>query len=224
MVKGFLRVGLSAVLGFCPRFEFERVRELLGFERLDDIHLYERLVEKIDRPDLERLLKRKVDFTDSTGLVATKTGLSAVQHHDIIHYLEGDILTKVDRAAMAVSLETRPPFLDHKLMELCFSMSDSLKLRGGEGKSVLKRAFRGILPDEIIKRKKKGFGVPIKYYLKNELYDMVRKYVFEYDKHDYFDRGFLMSMSKGSKPRDTTRLYWNIMMFNMWHERWICQS
>jgi len=220
-VKLIFRLFLSFIIRLYPKFEIERLRELLRFGRLGDIELFEKLCEKIDRKDLERLLRRKVDFGDTTAGIKTRKGLSSLQHYDVVNYLEGDILTKVDRAAMSVSLETRPPFLDHKVMEFCFQLNNCLKIKGGKGKWILKRALKGILPEETIRRKKKGFGVPIRHYLKNELRDLVEKYVFNYDGHNLFDREFIKSMERKGKLRDTTRLYWNIMMFNMWYERWI---
>ncbi|MBX2832177.1 MAG: asparagine synthase (glutamine-hydrolyzing) [Rhodospirillales bacterium] len=76
-------------------------------------------------------------------------------------YLQDDILTKVDRAAMLNSLETRAVFLDNDLVEFCRKLPAKLKLKGSERKYILKRALQGELPDEILYRKKKGFGIPV---------------------------------------------------------------
>ena len=88
---------------------------------------------------------------------------------DVSIYLADDILTKVDRMSMATSLETRAPFLDVGVMELAFSMPSHLKMRDRERKFILKRALRGILPDCILQRKKEGFSIPMKQWLKREL-------------------------------------------------------
>jgi len=221
VIKFFIRLLLDLIILICPKFEFVRIRDVLTFDRLSDIELYEKLVEKINRRDLEELLMRKIDFSDTTKNIKSKRDLASLQHHDIVHYLEGDILTKVDRAAMANSLETRPPFLDHNFMELCFKIKPGLKIRGLKGKWILREAFKDLLPRVTLRRKKKGFGVPIKYYLKNELYDLVKKYVLEYKGHNYFNRDFLKIMQEKRNLNDTTRLYWNILMFNMWHEKWM---
>ncbi len=222
------REWLSALLGLLlkvyPRFELEKVRELLKLGRMDDIHLYEALVEKINRDDLRRLLKMEINFSDTTMRVATKEGLRAIQHYDLIHYLEGDILTKVDRAAMAMNLETRPPFLDHHLTELCFNLKDNFKIRRWSGKWILKKASEGILPKEILTRRKMGFGVPLRHYLKADLRDIVERYVFNYDKHDLFNRDFLKNMEGAGNLRDTRRIYWNVILFNLWHEKWVTSS
>jgi len=84
-----------------------------------------------------------------------------VQYLDYKTYLPGDILTKVDRASMAHSLEVRTPFLDYEFVEWAASLPAEVKLRGGEGKHVLKKALEPVLPREVLYRSKMGFAVPI---------------------------------------------------------------
>jgi asparagine synthase (glutamine-hydrolysing) len=93
---------------------------------------------------------------------------------DLTMYLADDILVKVDRMSMATSLETRAPFLDADVMELAFSMPGHLKIRDGERKWILKRAMRGILPDRILTRRKEGFSIPMKNWLRRELQPLMR--------------------------------------------------
>ncbi|MBL8135146.1 MAG: asparagine synthase (glutamine-hydrolyzing) [Acidobacteria bacterium] len=93
---------------------------------------------------------------------------------DLMIYLASDILVKVDRMAMATSLETRAPFLDVDVMELAFSMPGHLKIRDGQRKWVLKRAMRGLLPERILHRKKQGFSIPLKNWLRVELQPLMR--------------------------------------------------
>jgi asparagine synthase (glutamine-hydrolysing) len=101
---------------------------------------------------------------------------------DLSLYLADDILVKVDRMSMATSLETRAPFLDADVMELAFSMPGHFKVResgGGLGTSmdrkwILKRAMQGILPDRILSRKKEGFSIPMKNWLRRELQPLMR--------------------------------------------------
>ena len=94
---------------------------------------------------------------------------------DLMIYLASDILVKVDRMAMATSLETRAPFLDVDVMELAFSMPGHLKIRDGQRKWVLKRAMRGLLPERILHRKKQGFSIPLKNWLRVELQPLMRE-------------------------------------------------
>ena len=93
---------------------------------------------------------------------------------DLSLYLADDILVKVDRMSMATSLETRAPFLDGDVMELAFSMPGHLKIRNGERKWILKQAMRGVLPDSILNRKKEGFSIPMKNWLRRELQPLMR--------------------------------------------------
>jgi asparagine synthase (glutamine-hydrolysing) len=94
---------------------------------------------------------------------------------DLSIYLADDILVKVDRMSMATSLETRAPFLDARVMELAFSMSGDLKIRGGTRKYILKQALRGLLPDHILDRQKEGFSIPMKQWLKRELKPLMER-------------------------------------------------
>jgi asparagine synthase (glutamine-hydrolysing) len=94
---------------------------------------------------------------------------------DLSLYLADDILVKVDRMSMATSLETRAPFLDGDVMELAFSMPGDLKIRGGERKWVLKQAMRGLLPERILMRRKEGFSIPMKNWLRHELQPLMRQ-------------------------------------------------
>ena len=93
---------------------------------------------------------------------------------DLALYLADDILVKVDRMSMATSLETRAPFLDGDLMELAFSMPGHLKIRNGERKWILKQAMRGVLPESILSRRKEGFSIPMKNWLRRELAPLMR--------------------------------------------------
>jgi asparagine synthase (glutamine-hydrolysing) len=94
---------------------------------------------------------------------------------DLSLYLTDDILVKVDRMSMATSLETRAPFLDGDVMELAFSMPGALKIRHGERKWVLKQAVRDVLPERILTRKKEGFSIPMKNWLRRELEPLMRQ-------------------------------------------------
>jgi asparagine synthase (glutamine-hydrolysing) len=92
-----------------------------------------------------------------------RTRLQLVDFHT---FLPGLVLTKVDRTSMAVSLEARVPLLDRRLIEFSFGLDEDLRYHGGVTKGLLRHAYRGILPDHILDRRKKGFGIP-RYYLKD---------------------------------------------------------
>jgi asparagine synthase (glutamine-hydrolysing) len=100
--------------------------------------------------------------------------LALVQYLDLKTYLPGDILTKVDRASMAHALEVRGPFLDHQLIEWLSGLPSSLKLRGQEGKYILKKALAPFLPHDILYRQKMGFAVPLASWFRGPLRARVR--------------------------------------------------
>lgn len=100
--------------------------------------------------------------------------LSLIQYLDMKTYLPGDILTKVDRASMAHSLEVRVPILDHKFVEWVAGLPPQVKLKGREGKHLFKKALEPILPNDILYRPKMGFGVPISAWFRGPLRERVR--------------------------------------------------
>lgn len=105
----------------------------------------------------------------------TPDKLDQTLYADIATYLPDDLLVKVDIATMAVSLEGRSPFLDHEMLELTAKMPFNLKLKGmNQKKYILKEALRGILPDEVMFRKKMGFGVPIEQWFRGDLDGYIR--------------------------------------------------
>jgi asparagine synthase (glutamine-hydrolysing) len=89
-----------------------------------------------------------------------------LQYVDFHTFLPGLVLTKVDRTSMAVSLEARVPLLDRRIVEFAFGISEDVRYHGGELKGLLRAAYRNILPDSILDRRKKGFGIP-RYYLRD---------------------------------------------------------
>jgi asparagine synthase (glutamine-hydrolysing) len=100
--------------------------------------------------------------------------LSALQYADLHTYLPLDILTKVDRMSMAHSIEARVPLLDHKLVEFAATIPPELQLRNGTGKNLFKRAMRGVLPEAILTRPKRGFAIPLGHWFRGRLAPFVR--------------------------------------------------
>jgi asparagine synthase (glutamine-hydrolysing) len=146
--------------------------------------------------------------------------LSRIQYVDVNTYLTDDILTKVDRASMANSLEVRCPLLDHKVMELSASMPSSLKLKGAVGKYIFKKTLEKKLPGEIIYRNKMGFAVPLASWFRNGMRDYARTHILE--RHDpYISSSFVKKIWNQHQAgvRDRSTQLWNILMFRLWFER-----
>jgi asparagine synthase (glutamine-hydrolysing) len=114
------------------------------------------------------------EVREALGAYGAADPVNRLLYADLKVYLADDILVKVDRMSMATSLETRAPFLDTDLMELAFSMPGDLKVRGGERKYILKRALQGVLPDGILHRRKEGFSIPMKQWLRRDLQPLMR--------------------------------------------------
>ena len=95
--------------------------------------------------------------------------LDRAQYADLKRWLPGDILVKADRTSMAVSLEAREPLLDHRLVEFAATLPPSLRLRGGEGKWLMKQALRPYLPRDILRRPKQGFVIPVSAWFRGPL-------------------------------------------------------
>jgi asparagine synthase (glutamine-hydrolysing) len=143
--------------------------------------------------------------------------LSQVQYADLKTYLPGDILTKVDRASMAKSLEVRVPLLDHDLVQWLATLPSSLKLRGREGKYFFKKALEPHLPQDVLYRPKMGFAVPLKAWFRGPLRDRVRESVATGRLVDtgFFDVPYLTQLvaEHQSGAFDHSSPLWSLMMF-----------
>jgi asparagine synthase (glutamine-hydrolysing) len=135
------------------------------------------------------------------------------------------VMVKVDRSSMRYALETRAPFLDHEVVELLFSLPYGMKYRTGQGKYLLKRLMRGKLPDDIIDRKKKGFGVPLARWLAGPLRDLCTDLLSEdrIQKQGIFRPKAVTTLVEAhmDKRRDNRKELWNLMVFEMWYDRWM---
>ncbi|MGQ0384060.1 MAG: XrtA/PEP-CTERM system amidotransferase [Gammaproteobacteria bacterium] len=145
-------------------------------------------------------------------------GLAMVQYLDYKTYLPGDILTKVDRASMAHSLEVRTPFLDYEFVEWAASLPTSAKLKDGEGKHILKRALQPVLPGQILHRSKMGFAVPLDLWFRDSLKERMRAVVTGGRLADsgLFDQASLGRLVDDhvSGRRDHSAPLWSLLMFD----------
>src|ERR1700676_388321 len=143
--------------------------------------------------------------------------LSRIQYVDIKTYLPDDILAKVDRASMAVSLEVRAPLLDHVLLELVAKIPSQLKLRGTTGKYIFKKAMSNILPPETLRRRKQGFAIPLARWFRKELHDLAREALFSRD-DAMLDRNYLRRIWKEHQggTHDRSAHLWAVLMYRQW--------
>ncbi|HHH76599.1 MAG TPA: hypothetical protein ENL03_06210 [Phycisphaerae bacterium] len=151
--------------------------------------------------------------------------LDQLLYTDFKTWLPGDMLTKVDRASMAVSLEVRVPLLDHKFVEFARTVPAAMKIQQGQGKAVLKSALKPYLDDDLLYRKKQGFTPPIVEWLRTDLREMVSDLLTGPDPFfaDYISpRAVAKAMQAHIKGiRNFAPLLWAVLMFELWGRMFI---
>ncbi|HSG52658.1 MAG TPA: asparagine synthase-related protein, partial [Rheinheimera sp.] len=149
--------------------------------------------------------------------------MKIAQYLDMKTYLVGDILTKVDRASMAHSLEVRVPFLDHKFVEWAFTAESSANLQNGIGKFSLKRALEPHLPNDVLYRKKMGFAVPLAQWFRGPLQQKLEQKLLSdaMVNSGYFNVGELKKLIDDHKTaiKDNSAILWTLLMFAAFLER-----
>ncbi|MEE2746257.1 MAG: asparagine synthase (glutamine-hydrolyzing) [Pseudomonadota bacterium] len=189
-------------------------------ENLDD--LYRSLV--MIWPEGQNIVKHSnklPTLLDNTNIVENiSEAEQRMMFWDSLTYLPDDILTKVDRAAMGVSLETRIPFLDHRVAELAWRMPLHMKLRDGKGKWALRQILYKHVPSDLIERPKAGFGIPLGQWLRGPLLDWAENLI---NKERLQSEGYLNStliretwQQHLSNRYDWPHELWSVLMFQAW--------
>jgi len=187
-------------------------------------HIWERLVSapfatELGDYDSSQLTQAYYESAD------TDDHLSKLLYTDIKSYLPGDILVKVDRMSMANSLETRAPLLDYRVVDFAATVPAQMKIHNGEGKSVLKSAFEGMLTDETLYRQKMGFSVPLASWLRREIAPVAEKYLCAENSglSNFFQlpaiRSLWLEHRNGS--RDYSQELWSLLMFEIWWQHYM---
>ena len=152
----------------------------------------------------------------------TLFGESKMMVLDFITYLSDDILVKIDRAAMATSLETRVPFLDHKLIEYTWKIPHSLKFKNGKSKWILRQILKKYVPENLTERPKMGFGVPIDSWLRGPLRDWAENLLNEkrLKEEGYFNPKLIRDKWSDhlSANRNWQSDLWDVLMFQAWSD------
>ncbi len=171
-------------------------------------------LKRYDSMDVLRFYYEKADTGDP---------LSRIQYVDIKTYLTDDILVKVDRASMANSLEVRAPILDHKFMELASAIPSSLKLRGRNGKYILRKALADVVPKQILYRKKMGFGVPLTRWFRSELKEMAYDSIVTRNDNGLFNKSAVQQIWNQHQNgfRDRSTELWTLLMFQLWQQEFM---
>jgi asparagine synthase (glutamine-hydrolysing) len=154
--------------------------------------------------------------------------LSRILYTDMKTYLPGGILVKVDRMSMANSLEVRAPILDTNMVEFAATVPSDFKFKDGEKKHILKEAFKPLLPDDILYRKKMGFSVPLDSWFRHEIKDLAKRYLIDSPKglQQIFNQESVEKLwqeHQDNKANHGTVL-WSMLMFEMWWNTYMADN
>ncbi len=151
--------------------------------------------------------------------------IERMQFLDMNFYMAEDILTKVDRASMAVSLEVRAPFLDPRIAEFAAGLPPEYKLKGNIGKYILKKAVEPLLPKNILQRPKKGFGIPIAQWLKGRLNPLMHEMLDSNSikNQGLFDEKFVQKLVKEHETGAAShhKQLWTLLVFQLWFDNFL---
>lgn len=241
-IPGLIRKSLiENAVNLVPGSELKRSRtqDLKRFMQaasLSKVERYFRWIGAIDRKSKENLytedFKREVENKDSAAFIkqwfdkTIGSGIvDAAMFTDQMTYLPNDLLVKVDIASMANSLEARSPLLDHKVIEFAASLPENIKLKGTENKSLLKKVASKLVPQEVLYRKKMGFGVPMAHWFRLQLKDFLCEHLLS---ERFAKRGIIKSDVVAklvnehiNAERDHVWQLWTLLMLELWFQRFI---
>ncbi|MBA3600303.1 MAG: asparagine synthase (glutamine-hydrolyzing) [Acidobacteria bacterium] len=162
---------------------------------------------------------------DLLKITDAPTEIEQMQFLDMNFYMAEDILTKVDRASMAVSLEVRAPFLDPRVAQFAASLPLEYKLRGNKGKYILKKAVEPLLPKSILQRPKKGFGIPIAGWLKGRLNPLMHDLLApeRLKNQGLFNEKFVRKLIREHETNVAShhKQLWTLLVFQLWFDNFM---
>ena len=168
--------------------------------------------------ELERAHRAEDELIALMRSAPARSGLDRAQYADLKFWMPGDILTKVDRTSMAVSLEAREPLLDHRLVEFAARLPDNLRVKGSTGKYLLKKCMERYLPNDILYRPKQGFVTPIAHWLRGPLARDARAIAKSsaLGQTGYFNPNALEKLAEThiAGQSDNSRILWQLLMLD----------
>jgi asparagine synthase (glutamine-hydrolysing) len=195
------------------------------------VAFYEHSLDRLTTPGLRRELNgsRPRDVVAGFAAEADRQGardeLDRLIYQDLRLRLPELLLMRVDKLTMANAVEARVPFLDHQLVELAMSVPSSEKIRDGVGKHVLKRAVGGLLDEELVWRRKQGFGTPVSEWFRGPLGDQLERQLAsgEINELGYLDQGTIrdvLHLHRSGRAERSFQL-WNVLNLSVWFDYWI---
>lgn len=180
-----------------------------------------------EKRELLNVYREGLDFTDITKkLYAESEGYNPVdrmQYIDIHTWMRGDILLKADKMTMANSLELRVPFLDKEVFSVASRIPSDLKTANGTTKYILRKAAESFVPAHVLDRKKLGFPVPIRHWLKDEMNTWAKDIIRESNTEHLFNKQYLLKLLDEHclGKADNSRKIWTVLMFMVWHQVYV---
>lgn len=218
-------VGLNKTYNFVNRYE--KLKTLLNAK--DEIEMMSGVLYYFNPPEVNKLLGKtnniKTSFDDKIYLNSHNNAVDKMMAIDYKTYQIDDILVKVDRATMSVSLEGREPFLDHRIIEFVSQLPSNFKIKNGNKKYILKSIVHDYIPKELMNRPKMGFGIPLNEWFGDEL----KKYIFEYLDNEKLAKIGILNVLEVERLKKqwlensgfVANKVWLILTFMMWYERWM---
>ncbi len=183
-----------------------------------------KMFEDKEKPQILKTYNENTCYQQITGKLYDRVSdfpiVDQMQYVDIHTWMRGDILLKADKMTMANSLELRVPFLDKEVFKVASELPVAMKIANGTTKNILREAFRGIVPDHVIDRKKLGFPVPIRHWLKDELNDWARNLIQESQTDHLLYKPYIVNLLEAhcQEKGDYSRKIWTVLMFMLWHQ------
>ena len=224
-------VARTLPLNFKGKYFLMELSELEKIQRFEQISLFPQIKNYIFSNSFKRELVNLNAPNSCYQYWENKPGsprLSEMQYFDTKLYLPDDILVKVDRMSMAHSLETRAPLLDYRIAEFAGRIPPDLQMKDGKGKYILRKLAQRILPNEILEKRKQGFGVPVREWFRNEMFDKTKEILSSerFKSRPYFNHKnvnrILDEHRKGK--RDYSTWIWSLLMFELWYLNFIDQD
>ncbi|WP_067725974.1 asparagine synthase (glutamine-hydrolyzing) [Oceanobacillus damuensis] len=183
-----------------------------------------KMFEEAEKQQLLKTYSTELSYRDITGKlfdhVADYPPVNQMQYIDIHTWMRGDILLKADRVTMANSLELRVPFLDTEVFRVANEIPVDMKIANGTTKHILREASRGIIPNHVLHRKKLGFPVPIRHWLKDEINGWAKNLINESCTEHLIEKKFVLGLLEAHchGKGDYSRKIWTVLMFMLWHQ------
>lgn len=223
----FSRLAGQLISGLAPQGRLRKYGKMLGAP-LD--RRYHGVSTSFPRELIDSLLRPGPDTSSYPDAVAEAyrvcshmPPLHRMSYVDIKTWLPSNLLVKADRMSMAVSLELRVPFLDHKVVEFGYRLPAHLRIRNNNGKWLLKKYMESMLPREIIYRPKKGFAVPTSTWFRNDLAGFARETLLGSGgaSDDFFSRKVVEEVLNSPESRDQSGQIYSLLVFDQWYRRFV---